>query len=166
MNTGLMTKKETGVTPRHSIFNSFRNEMNKLFDDFTFGRGFEFPHWPDLSGWTETPTKEIKLDMKDAGTELVLTAEVPGVELGDMTLAITPHYLSLSGEKKAEKSEHEKEFYRMERSYGYFRRVVPLPCEVDKDRVDAVYKDGVLRITLPKTKEAITNEKKVNIKAG
>jgi len=88
------------------------------------------------------------------------------MDLNDLMLAVTPHYLSLSGEKKNEESEHEKQHYRTERSYGFFRRVVPLPCEIDKNRVDAVYKDGVLRISLPKTKEAITEEKKISVKAG
>jgi HSP20 family protein len=169
MTTGL-TPRKTGssLSTRSSIFSSLQNEMNRLFDDFDFGFEANFPRFAEFPMRAEiaAPQHQIKLDLRDAGDELVLTAEVPGMDLNDLMLAVTPHYLSLSGEKKNEESEHEKQHYRTERSYGFFRRVVPLPCEIDKNRVDAVYKDGVLRISLPKTKEAITEEKKISVKAG
>jgi HSP20 family protein len=165
MSTGLMKngEKRTGTAlANHSHFlGHFRNEMNRLLDDFRMGFDFSIPGFADKSG--EHP---IKIDLKDNGNELVLVAEVPGVDLGDLTIAATPHYVSLSAEKKQEKDEHQKEYYRVERSYGYFRRVIQLPCEIDKDNVDAVYKDGVLRVSMPKSQTALSQEKKVTVKAG
>jgi len=71
--------------------------------------------------------------------------------------------LTIQGEKKEEK---EKSYYRMERSYGSFKRTLPLPCEVEDDKVEAQFKKGVLTITLPKASEAIKETKKIDIKSG
>ena len=154
-------------TPTHeghrplAVFHKLHNEMNKLFDDF--GRGLS----PWRSGWREPFTEcQAKVDLKDTGTEIVLTADVPGVELKDLDIAATPHYVSISGEKRAEMEASEPGYYRMERDYGFFRRVIPLPCEIDRDKINAVFKNGVLTVTMPKTKEAIENEHKIVVKAG
>jgi HSP20 family protein len=141
--------------------------MNRLFDSLGYEYAPDFARFENLPAAAKGKNQhEVRLDLKDAGKELVLTADVPGVELNDMTLAVTPHYVCLSGDRKSEKGEHDEQHYRMERTHGFFRRVVPLPCEIDRNGVDAVYKDGVLRITLPKANEAVVDEKKVNIKAG
>ncbi len=145
-----------------AVFHKLHNEMNKLFDDL--GRGLTPWRHDD---WREPFTEcQAKVDLRDTGTEIVLTADVPGVELKDLDITATPHYVSISGEKKAEMEASEPGYYRMERDYGYFRRVIPLPCEIDRDRIDAVFKNGVLTVTMPKTKSAIENEHKIDVKAG
>ena len=139
-----------------SMFASFQNEVNKLFEDFGFG-------W-DKFRVSQTDDMIARIDVKDAGKEVVITAELPGVAKEDMQLTLTPHYLSLMGEKKEEKGEHEEGYFHMERSYGFFRRVIPLPCAVEKDAADAVFENGVLKVTLPKTKEAMGEERKIKIR--
>jgi HSP20 family protein len=167
MSFGLMPRR-TGnkLNATGSVFDVFQEEMNKMFESFGQDYALEYPRFADYSSEAPPLHHGVKIDLKDAGDELVLSADLPGVELNDVTLAVTPHYVSLSGERKNEKSEHDECHYKRERGYGFFRRVINLPCEVDRDRVDAVLKDGVLRISLPKTKEAKAAEKKVNVKAG
>lgn len=168
MKNAILTKEDTrrndtAILPHRSLslYGKLRNEMNKLFDDFNHGFGL----WH--SGWQESFLEcQAKVDVKDVGNDIVISAEVPGVEMHDLDVTATPNYVSLAGEKKAEKEEKEKGFYRMEREYGYFRRVIPMPCEIDKDRVDAVFKNGVLTLTLPKSKAALQDERKVTVKAN
>jgi HSP20 family protein len=108
----------------------------------------------------------VKIDVKDKEKEIVVLAEIPGVELEDVDIALTSHYLSISGTKHAEKDDHHKGYYHLERSYGFFRRVIPLPCEVEKEGAEAIFKNGLLRIKLPKTQAAINDERKIAIKTG
>ncbi len=159
MKGAVLTKEEkrTGniVAPHDErFFAPFQYEMNKLFEDFRHGFDFWRPRLADT-----TNQLNVKIDVKDQPKEIVLFAEVPGVDMNDVDVAVTAHYVSISGEKKAEKEEFEKGYHRMERNYGYFRRIIPLPCEIDKENVDAVYKNGVLRIELPKTQAALADEK-------
>jgi HSP20 family protein len=72
--------------------------------------------------------------------------------------------LTIRGEKKEEKEDKGKDYYRMERSYGSFSRTIPLPVEVETDKVDAKFKKGVLTITLPKTAKAVSETKKISVK--
>jgi HSP20 family protein len=83
----------------------------------------------------------------------------------DIDVSLTRDTLTIKGEKKEEKEEQGKDYYRMERSYGSFTRSVPLPVEVDTDKVQATFKKGVLDITLPKTARAIQETKKVPVKS-
>jgi HSP20 family protein len=144
-----------------SLAHRFHHELNRLFEDFTHGFG---PFHGDMKApFSEC---EAKIDVKDAGHKIIVTCEAPGVELKDLEITATPNYVSIAGEKKAEKEEMEKGYYRMEREYGYFRRVVPMPCEIEKDKVEAVFKNGVLTLSLPKTQTSLEQEHKVTVKAG
>lgn len=107
-----------------------------------------------------------KIDVKDTDTELVVTAELPGVELKDIEISLNDHSLSIKGEKKEEREEKDKGYYRMERTYGSFHRLLALTCAVDKDKVAATAKNGVIKIVLPKLKETRVSEKKIEVKAG
>lgn len=149
--------------PHHplSLFQNLHSDINRLFDELSHGFGSLRPDWHDaFSGL------KIKVDIKSTANDIVVTAEVPGVEMEDLDIVATPNYVSISGEKRAEKEEKEKGLYRLEREYGYFRRVVPLPCEIEKEKADAVFKNGVLTLTMPKTKGALEEEHKVTVKAG
>ena len=153
-------KQSTSLAPRkESPLYSLQEEMNKLFEDFT--RGFHRPAWLE-------PLSEFnaKVDMKEDEKTVEVTAELPGVEMKDIEVNIQDRSLVIKGEKRSEKEEKEKSYYRMERSYGSFYRVLPLPCAIEKDSVNASYKDGVLKVTLPKAKEAVNNGKKIDVKAG
>ena len=83
----------------------------------------------------------------------------------DIDVSLTRETLTIKGEKKEEKEDKGKDYYKMERSYGSFTRSIPLPVEVDTDKVQATFKKGVLEITLPKTAKAIQETKKVPVKS-
>lgn len=151
---------------RYYLFGNFLNDLNKLFAHLSENNHTDLCQCSKPLWKRNVQSCDVKIDLQDEGSSLKMIADVPGVELTDMILTVTSHYLSLAGEKKAEFGEHDQKHCQMERRYGYFRRVVPLPCEVDKDHVDASYKDGVLVVSLPKSKAAIAEEKKLQVKAG
>ena len=134
-------------------FALLRREMNSLFDDFFS---------PGAVGPLEVFTPQV--DVKDTGREVQVTAELPGLDEKDVEITLSGDTLTISGEKKEEKEEKDEERYHLERTYGAFRRTLPLPCEVDPDRATASYKKGVLTITLPKT--AAATSKKIAVKAA
>ncbi|HIA51477.1 MAG TPA: Hsp20/alpha crystallin family protein [Candidatus Melainabacteria bacterium] len=156
------TKKEsTAIARREHPFLALQEEMNHLFEEFKGGLPFGRNRWFE-------PMSEFsaKVDMKDDDKVIVVSAELPGVEMKDIEVKVEDRSLVIKGEKRSEKEEKDKNYYRMERSYGSFYRLLPLPTAVEKSAVEAVYKDGVLKVTLPKSKEAIENGKTIPVKAG
>ena len=122
-------------------------EMDRLFGGF-----FERPilHWhPD-----ENVIRIPSVDMRETDTELILTAELPGVTRENLDLEVTPEMLRLRGEIREEREEKEPTYHRCERVWGSFERIIPLPTEVVSDQVKATLKDGVLEVRLPKTEHA------------
>ena len=102
------------------------------------------------------------VDIKDKEGKIIVAADIPGVEKGDVSINIRGDTLEISAEKKEEKEEKEEGYIRRERRYKKFYRSIPLPTEVDKDKVDATFKNGVLRIEMPKL--AIEEVKKIELK--
>ena len=141
-------------------FASFQREMNRLFDNF-FG-GFGLSSWAPLEG-SSVPAFTPRVDVSETEKEIKVSAELPGMEEKDIDLSLTREALTIKGEKKGEAEEKGKDFYRMERTYGSFTRTIPLPVEVDTDKVEATFKKGVLDITLPKTAKAIEETKKISV---
>ena len=92
--------------------------------------------------------------------------ELPGMVEKDVELTLTDRKLMIRGEKKLDKEEEEKDFYRRERAYGAFRRVIELPGEVDAAKIEAKFKNGVLFIDLPKTEAAQKKVKHITVKAA
>jgi HSP20 family protein len=97
--------------------------------------------------------------------ELVIKAEVPGMNKDDLDITVENFTLTIRGEKKAEQTVQDEQFHRVERSYGTFTRSFALPHTVDPNRVAADYKDGVLTIKLPLREEAKPKQIKVNVAA-
>jgi HSP20 family protein len=121
---------------------SFRDEMDRLLDDF-YGR--MTPSGESYEGdWLPA------MDMKETDNEVVASVELPGLSKGDIKVSVKNDVLSITGEKKAEKTEEKENVHRTERTYGYFKRSVVLPVEVDSEKVKATFKDGVLKVILPK----------------
>jgi len=83
----------------------------------------------------------------------------------DIDIALNGDSITIKGEKKEETEEKEKDYYRMERSYGIFTRTVPLPEEVDTEKAEARFNKGVLTVTLPKTEETRNKTKKIKVEA-
>lgn len=145
----------------HKLFQTLQREMNRLFEEFKGNFGFAHPSWME-----PMVDFQAKVDIKDNDKELMLTADLPGVDIKDIEVSVTDEAIVIKGEKRTEKEESDKGFYRMERSYGCFHRMLPLPCAVDKDNVSASYKNGVLTVTMPKTGAPPKDEKKVEVIAG
>ena len=141
---------------------SFQREMNQLFDNF-FG-GSNLSSWtPFERGIDEAFTPRV--DVSETDREIKVSAELPGLDENDIDVTLTRDTLTIKGEKKEEKEDKGKDYYRMERSYGSFTRSIPLPVEVNTDKVEATFKKGVLQVTLPKTVSAIEKTKKVPVKS-
>jgi len=142
---------------KHPIL-AFQEEMNALMDNFF--RSMNFDLFEKRPG-TFSPS----IDIMDTGKEVVVTAELPGVDEDNIDISITKDTLTIKGEKKAEKEEKGKDFHLVERSYGSFIRTIPLPVDVETEKVGATYKKGVLTIKLPKTEKALKETKKIPIKS-
>lgn len=138
-------------------FLSLHREVNRLFDDVF--RGFELPsssgRFSNLSmNW---PSVEIS----NTDKELRITAEVPGLEEKDVELLLEDGVLTLRGEKKSETKDKERQF--SERFYGRFERQIAVGPDIEQDKVNASFKNGVLTVTLPKTERAQSRAKRIAI---
>lgn len=140
-----------------------RTQMNRLFDDF-FERPFGLSPFIGESGLMGDFAP--RLDISETEKEITISAELPGLEPEDINITLDRNTLTISGEKRAEKEEKGKRFYRVERSYGSFHRSIPLPNEVDESKIDAAFKRGVLKVKLPKTQAAQEQSKHITIKTG
>jgi HSP20 family protein len=139
-------------------FSFFRQEMNKLFDNFLHGFDVE-PFEKRFGAFSPS------VDITETDKEIKVSAELPGMDEKDIDVSLTKDALTIKGEKKEEKEEKKKDYYRMERSYGSFFRTIPLPVEIETEKVKAQFKKGVLTVTLPKTAKAIKETKKISVKA-
>ena len=138
-------------------------DVNRLFDELLRGwsPGLTLFHASEPALKTFNPTVDITEDEK----AYHLSAELPGMDEKDMEVSIEGDVLTIRGEKRAEKEDNGKNYYRMERSYGAFHRAIPLPAEVEQEKVEASFKKGVLAITMPKTAVALQHAKKIAVKA-
>ena len=153
----------TQMEIRRDPFASFQREMNQLVDHFF--SGFNLSSWaPFERGVARTFTPRV--DVAETDREIKVSAELPGMEEKDIDVSLTRDTLTIKGEKMEEKEEKGKDYYRMERSFGSFTRSIPLPVEVDTDKVEATFKKGVLTVTLPKKPEAQGTTRKIDIKAA
>jgi HSP20 family protein len=144
----------------------FHQDMNRIFDQTFRGFGlsplsFEEPLFPRLADEMLKPT----LDLGVSDKEYNITVEVPGVDEKDVKLEIINGTLHIRGEKKQQKEEKEKDYYRVERSYGSFQRMLSLPEDADQDDVKATFKNGVLTITLSRKALPESKVKKIEVKS-
>jgi HSP20 family protein len=105
-----------------------------------------------------------KLDISEGRKEITVKIEIPGIEAKDFDISIDGRRLNIRSKKKQDQKEKEETYYRVERSYGYFKRSIELPSEVDPNKVDASYKRGVLKMKFRKLKESKT--KRIKVKTG
>ena len=103
------------------------------------------------------------VDVFEEKDDIVVKAELPGMEKDNIDVNLTDHRLTIKGEKKKEDEVKEENYYRAERSYGSFLRTLDLPKDVRADKVKASFKNGILEIRMPKTEEARTKEVKVKV---
>lgn len=92
----------------------------------------------------------FSIDLKETDKQIEVVAELPGLDAKDFTIETDGRRLILRGQKKEEREERDRRYYYAERRFGAFTRVIPLPCRVDASKASATYRNGVLRIVLPK----------------
>ena len=136
--------------------NRFRDEVDRMFDRFL--ESWSSPGSPWEGKWFPS------VDVSETEKEVIVQAEIPGIDAKDIDISVNGNRLTLQGERKQEEEKKGEHFHRIERSYGAFSRDIELPAQVDSDKVVATYKDGVLKVNLPKTKESAT--KKITVKAA
>ncbi len=132
-----------------------RSEMDRLWDSFFEERSTR--KTGDGEEWLPM------VDVSETKNDIIVKAEIPGMDAKDLDLSLTDGSLVIRGEKKKEKEEKEENYHFVERSYGSFVRTIPLPKEVRHDKINASYKDGVLKVVLPKSEEAKTKEIRIKV---
>jgi len=138
-------------------FALFRKEFDDLFDSFL--RSFDVQPFEGKLG-AFTP----KLNVIENEKEISIHAELPGMDEKDIDVSLSKNSLIIKGEKREEKEDKGSNCYLMERSYGSFSRIIPLPVEVDEFNIKASFKKGMLSIVLPKTAKAVDEIKKIAVK--
>jgi HSP20 family protein len=137
-------------------FTTFRREVDRLFEDF-FGGGRALAS-PLFGGHGVTPS----IDMAETDTEVIITAELPGLEEKDFQVTVSGDVLTIKGEKKAEHEQTNGDTRYMERRYGAFSRSLRLPFAIGEEKVDAQYNKGILTIRLPKPAELQKPARKID----
>ena len=142
-------------------FNPFE-ELLKIQRELERLARLGFPVEENLERVMESKAKMLMpLEVYETPTELVVKVELPGVKKENVDITIRDNYLVIRAEKKEEKEEEKQHVHVVERVYGTFERVIPLPADVDTDNAKASFKDGVLEIRFPK--KSATKEKKITI---
>ncbi len=154
---------------RISPFDSLRQEIDRLFDDFR-PFGWRTPSTRSLLDMPSMRTTEwmvapaMDLVEKDGAYEI--SAELPGLDENNVEVKVANDVLTIKGAKKEEKEEKDKDYHLSERRYGSFQRSFYIPEGVNVDKITADFSKGVLTVGLPKTPEAKKAEKKIEVKAA
>jgi len=138
-----------------------QRDMNRLFDEFFGGFGLA-PFGMFREPWD---VFSPRVDVVENDKEVRVSAELPGMDENEIEVSLANDVLTISGEKKEEAEHRGRDYYHMERSYGAFRRSIPLPSEVEADKAEATFKRGVLTVVLPKTEQARAR-KRIPIRTG
>jgi HSP20 family protein len=161
-------EKSVAAAPWHPM-EALRREVDRLFEDFSIPglarsrRGlFEDPFFRRWMPAGLSPA----VDIVEQDKAYEITADVPGFDEKNIEVKVVNGSLSIKGERKSEKEEKKKDYYLSEREFGSFERNFPLPEGVDRDKIEASVKKGVLTVTLPKTPQACAPAKKIDVKAA
>lgn len=156
------SKGPTGTPASRMVspLEEFDRMMDRFFDrDWMPQFRLERPRWSQLAG---LEARMPKLDIIDRDNEVVVRAEVPGIDRKDLDVSVTDSTITIKGMSRHEEKEENGDYYRCEISHGAFARTAALPGDVDADGAQAKFTDGILEISLPKVKQA--RRRKVDIK--
>jgi HSP20 family protein len=137
-------------------------EMEEMLDPYSKTSDWPFRGGRSLN--TKGSDWAPRVDISETDAEFCIKAEVPGIKKEDVTINIEDHVLSLHGENKREKEEKGEKYHRIERYYGSFSRSFSLPENVDEEKIEAKFKDGLLTLTIPKTEVAKAKTIEVKVK--
>lgn len=158
-----MTQKASTPTTRPmvpSTLEEMERFMDSVFDsNWMMPLRREFPMWPRAA----MPEQRLpRVDVIERDTDILVRAEIPGVEAKDLDVSVTDGSVTIKGESRSETERTEGDYHRCEISRGAFARTVALPATVDTDKASASFRDGMLELTLPKLKQA--QRRRVEIK--
>ncbi|MEX0344633.1 MAG: Hsp20/alpha crystallin family protein [Rhizobiaceae bacterium] len=157
MSSDLQTSKSDLSKPQ-DFLGRFRQEMDDFISNFTSGI-------PESPFAIALENRGFAVDIAETNGDIEVTAELPGIESDDVEVTVEGGSLVISAEKQAEKKSEDKNWQRVERSYGSFRRVIPLGFVPELDTLEAELKKGVLHVKIPKPAEAKPEAKKIAVKA-
>ena len=145
-------------------FAALHTEIDRMFERFYRGSAY-WPRFMPMPGkWLHDPIPAV--DLSEGDNEYVFTAELPGVDPARVDVKIADDYLTISGEKSEEKEERKAGVYLAERHYGAFERAFRIPDSVAQDRISATFRQGVLKIVLPKSADVRKTARKIDVKAA
>lgn len=156
-DTSLVPVKQAGVVgprPIFNVFGSLQREIDRLFEDFG----------PAIAAGRGLAEVRARMDLAQTKEGLELTVELPGLEEKDVNVAVSDGLLTVSGEKKLESEQKDKNYHFVERSYGSFSRSIELPAGVTADQIKATLSKGVLKVSIPTP--AKPEPKKIDVKAA
>ncbi len=130
---------------------TLRHQLDRMFDEVTELNSVHQVTW------------QPAIELQDADDNVIVRAEIPGIEGKDLDVRVTREAVAITGEHRYEKKAEEKGFFRSEFRYGRFQRVIPLPVAVQNDRVKADFTNGILTLTLPKVEAAKNRVVKLNL---
>jgi len=139
------------LIPRTSVMFPVRDMFDRFFDDERVGNIL-----------SEDKSFVPAFDISESDTEYSVVAEMPGIDKKDLDVMLTDGILTIKGEKKQETEEKGETYHRIERRYGSFQRSFRMPDGVQSDKIDATYKDGILKLLIPKSETS--EAKKIEIK--
>lgn len=146
-------------------FTALRRQMDDIFDQLMGGSALA-PMAAGNGGMAFAP----RIDVSETDKELKICADLPGLEDKDVEVKLAGNQLTIRGEKKAEHEEKDggedkgRQFHRIERSYGMFQRTIVVPFDVDAEKVEASFRNGVLTVTLPKPEQMQQQARKIEVK--
>jgi HSP20 family protein len=152
-------QQENWVTP----FSLMRRLSDEL--DRAFATSFGLPAWGQGHSREEQSVWAPAVEVRQDENNLIVTAELPGINKDNVKVEITGEGLSISGERRYEHEDKRQGFYRSERSYGRFYRTVPLPDGVDPDKAKAQFKEGLLEVQIPLPESMQRRNREIPIKS-
>jgi HSP20 family protein len=169
-------QRSSGTTPAASLmqawrpFDILRRDVDRLFDDFTLNPfrlplrrpAFDLEPFWSADSWVAQPA----MDLVERDNAFELSAEMPGLDENNIEVNVANGVLTVKGHKEEDKAEKKEDFHLRERRFGSFVRSVRLPETVDAEQIEAAFKNGVLKVILPKKAEAQTPVKKIEVRGG
>lgn len=136
---------------------SLQERMNRMFGEYRGATAGADDEWALGGSWAPA------VDIYEQGSDIVLKAELPGVDPKDVDIRLENNVLTLRGQRKFENDVKKENYHRVERSYGAFSRSFTLPSVVDQNGIKADFKDGMLKVVLPKREEAKPKQVEINV---
>jgi len=157
MRTLIPWRWKEGQSGPNNTITEFKKKGNDLFNR-AFGSSRWLPAFHFTRGFTPS------FDVSETDEDIIVKAELPGVDPKEVEVNLMGSTLTVKGEKKEEREDKTENMHRIERSFGSFSRSVTLPCEVKEDEIEATFKDGLLNLKLPKAQSGKKRSIKIDVK--